>query len=682
MSDISNFTPLWGVWEIESTIGEGNFGKVYKAVRHEFGRTYHCAIKHIPLPKSDAEVKQFLNEQLSDDKSIASDYYRDIVEDINNEIGIMHSLRGNTNVVAYEDHLIVPKSDGVGYDIFIRMELLTELSERVKQSAFTQVDVVKMGVDICTALEICAAKNLIHRDIKPQNIFINGEGNFKLGDFGVSRQLEKTTSGLSKKGTMQYMAPEVYKGQDYGANVDLYSLGLLMYRLLNGNRLPFLPLAPTPVRYDDSDKALAKRMQGQELPAPAFADESLTKIILKMCAYDRNERYRTATEAKAELIQSTSVQPKVVPIVDPIGDISLTNDALPASEEPVNIESNDMFDNDNEKTTGLFNEIPPVVQNQGTLTNEESSDAAPSRFVAQAGDFTLSDENGNVITPEQMKKRIQEQKDAPSEPPATPAPFDDEGEKTVGVFTEIPPATPFNDDSEKTVGVFKSVPPVVQTSQPKPVLPQTNNPVFRYSNGSVLGTPGQLAGFSVTIEETGLLMYRAYDVAFNDVGPQRSCALSGRCIQEIKNAINLHKQRISQLPSQINKGSVDGRGYTLVFSDYSVSGHNLGMGGSFLNNPAHPAYQGALAEQFVLGIFNMVAKCLLTEGVQLTLSNCFLSQTSVSGAYLGQYIPPYPKSDTALHVVLAIFTWGIGNLIYWAVISDKQAKWKQRYGNR
>jgi len=306
MSSINSFTPLWGVWEIESTLGEGSFGKVYKAVREEFGRRYECAIKHISLPQNDAEVKQLLDEQMSNDISIASDYYRQIVEDIVNEIEIMHTLRGNTNIVAYEDHLILPKKSGIGYDIFIRMELLKELSERGKEGELTEGDVVKLGIDVCTALEVCAAKNLIHRDIKPQNIFINAEGHYKLGDFGISRQLEKTTGGLSKKGTYLYMAPEVYRGLEYGANVDIYSLGLLMYRLLNGNRLPFLPLPPAPVRYDDNEKALARRINGEEMPAPAFASEALAKIILNMCTYNRDDRHKTASEVKNELLSISS----------------------------------------------------------------------------------------------------------------------------------------------------------------------------------------------------------------------------------------------------------------------------------------------------------------------------------------------------------------------------------------
>jgi|GEM_PF-3913251 len=392
MSDIKEFTPLWGNWETESLIGEGSFGKVYKATRKDFGRIYHSAIKHISLPQSDAEVKRLLEDHMSDNQDLASNYYKQIVEDINNEIAIMHSLQGNTNIVTYEDHLIIPKTNGIGYDIFIRMELLVGLSERVKQSEFTEDDAVRMGTDILTALEVCAAKSLIHRDIKPQNVFVNPEGRYKLGDFGISRQLEKTTSGLSKKGTYSYMAPEVYKGQDYGANVDIYSLGLLMYRLLNGNRLPFLPLAPNPVRYDDNEKALARRMTGEDMPAPAFASKRFSGIILKMCAFDRDERYKTATEAKNDLLHIVKGSLKTIPMVAPVGTDSLTDEPAPSSSlktksavsaddtQTVKAATTDGTQS-NEKTASMFTGVSYAPPNSNQM-KQVTPKAVPAMVVA------------------------------------------------------------------------------------------------------------------------------------------------------------------------------------------------------------------------------------------------------------------------------------------------------------
>ena len=83
-----------------------------------------------------------------------------------------------------------------------------------------------MGQDILTALEFCHAQHLIHRDIKPSNIFVTPFGEYKLGDFGISREVERTNATLSQKGTKSYMAPEMILGEKYGKDVDLYALGL------------------------------------------------------------------------------------------------------------------------------------------------------------------------------------------------------------------------------------------------------------------------------------------------------------------------------------------------------------------------------------------------------------------------------------------------------------------------
>ena len=119
---------------------------------------------------------------------------------------------------------------------------------------------------------------MIHRDIKPENIFVNADGQFKLGDFGVARTAEKTMGGMSKKCTENYMAPEVYHGRPYGASVDVYSLGLVLYRFMNKNRLPFLPPAPKDIMFSDRENALVRRMRGDALPYPVDAGEGFAKI--------------------------------------------------------------------------------------------------------------------------------------------------------------------------------------------------------------------------------------------------------------------------------------------------------------------------------------------------------------------------------------------------------------------
>jgi serine/threonine protein kinase len=299
MTDIKQYDPLWGSWHVDSLIGEGSFGKVYKIRKEEFGKAYYSAVKIISIPQSEADLRQMRSEGLDD--ASARSYFHAFVADIIQEIDLMSAFRGNSNIVSFEDHKVIEKKEGIGWDILIRMELLTSLSEHVTNKALSKDEILKLGIHICRALELCALKNTIHRDIKPDNIFVSEYGEYKLGDFGIARQIERTMSGLSKKGTYTYMAPEVFKGDEYGASVDMYSLGIVMYRFLNQNRTPFLPDFPAPITPRDRDEAMQRRMKGEALPSISGIDPSLSAIVLKACAYDRRTRFASATEMKEAL---------------------------------------------------------------------------------------------------------------------------------------------------------------------------------------------------------------------------------------------------------------------------------------------------------------------------------------------------------------------------------------------
>jgi serine/threonine protein kinase len=85
----------------------------------------------------------------------------------------MESLKGIQNIVSVEDYKVIEKTDTIGWDIYIRMELLVPFNTYICDKVLTEEEVIKLGCDICTALEICGQRNIIHRDIKPENIFIN-----------------------------------------------------------------------------------------------------------------------------------------------------------------------------------------------------------------------------------------------------------------------------------------------------------------------------------------------------------------------------------------------------------------------------------------------------------------------------------------------------------------------------
>ena len=336
---------IWRGWKVDKFLGQGSFGKVYKIVREDFGHTYEAAMKVIEIPQNQSEVEMAMNDGMTGES--VTEYFKSMVEDIVEEFTVMSKLKGNSNIVSYEDHEVVRKEDGFGWEIYIRMELLTPLFKYLEDNPLKVKDVIQLGIDMCKALESCQQCNIIHRDIKPENIFVSSMGTFKLGDLGIARQLEKTSSGLSKKGTYTYMAPEVYKGLSYNSTVDIYSLGIVLYRFLNNNRTPFMPPAPQLIRYSDKETANVLRLSGKEMPSPCNADGRLAEIVLKACAYNPKERYESPYAMRQEL-QTVLYSAEERPLAYPKGDI-LSNDKNEYVTDNISISHNE-----EDKTSYLF----------------------------------------------------------------------------------------------------------------------------------------------------------------------------------------------------------------------------------------------------------------------------------------------------------------------------------------
>ena len=290
---------VWPEWELIEKIGEGSFGKVYKAKRTERGRSFYSAIKIISIPASKGELDSVRSEMNNEQST--REYFRNLVEDCIQEIYTMEHFCGNSHVVSFEDFKVVEYLDEIGWDISIRMEYLTSFMDYCTGKELTEKEVIKLGCDLAMALIYCRKLNIIHRDVKPENIFVSRFGDFKLGDFGIAREQAHTMSNMSKKGTYSYMAPEIYKGEKYDSSIDIYSLGIVLYKLMNQNRLPFLSLDKQLITYRDKENALARRMAGEKMPAPVNASAAFSHIILKACAYEPGKRYRKPEDMLRDL---------------------------------------------------------------------------------------------------------------------------------------------------------------------------------------------------------------------------------------------------------------------------------------------------------------------------------------------------------------------------------------------
>lgn len=309
----SELHDIWPEWHVLRWLGGGTFGDVYHIWREHFNVRVDSALKVIRIP--------ITNEETGFKRAFS------------NEVRIMELLRGAPNVVSIEDFyyrretahkengageaeekrinqiqnsdLTMPLSctGGYGY-LYVRMELLNSFRDYQKQKKeFSVQEILKLGMDVCNALMYCEERHIIHRDIKPANLFIDQFGNFKVGDFGVSRITETVhqANTMTGTGTVTYMAPEVFAGERYNNTVDIYALGLILYQLLNGDRLPFLPSHPSRYSIQDLDKANYRRFFGEEVPPIQGIDPNLDRLIRKAISFRPEDRYPAAKDFHREL---------------------------------------------------------------------------------------------------------------------------------------------------------------------------------------------------------------------------------------------------------------------------------------------------------------------------------------------------------------------------------------------
>ena len=300
---MGKYLSFWPEWTVEEKIGKGSYGTVYKIRKSTGGSSdtdIYSALKVLYIMADDSEIHSYKAQGMN--KVSIRKLLENDVKAIENEIRVMISLASAAGIVTIEDYHISEMRDRIGWEVYIRMELLESLpayTERV--GTFTREEALKMGLDLCDALTACENVHIIHRDIKPANIFRNRFGQYKLGDFGVAKQMEGTNSAATRVGTPSFEAPEIFINQKYDHTVDIYGLGMVLYTVLNQGRKPFYPPYPEELTRENMQAALERRLKGDKLPPVAGMDPELYAIIEKACAFQASGRYQSAAEMKDDL---------------------------------------------------------------------------------------------------------------------------------------------------------------------------------------------------------------------------------------------------------------------------------------------------------------------------------------------------------------------------------------------
>lgn len=277
MEYLKQFEPFFDSWVLDEQIGEGSQSKVYRI--HSGDQMAAMRVTYISLPNA-----------VSTDEETRRNYARSRVQEEKNTF--------NTVISLFKDHpnIVQHKKCEVKYQecdayIFEMLELLHPLKEKMS-AGISEVDVVRLGINICSALKECHKHNLIHRDIKPGNIYYDNE-QYKLGDFSIATSHAKP--GVA--GSYSTMAPEVLRGEEYDYRADIYSLGMTLYLLLNDGKMPFS---------DFAEESAWERASGSKLPEVSSASKQLMSIVLKACEFNPNDRYKSASTLMVALKKVTA----------------------------------------------------------------------------------------------------------------------------------------------------------------------------------------------------------------------------------------------------------------------------------------------------------------------------------------------------------------------------------------
>ena len=413
-------------WKVTSFVGEDNGCEVYKVSRKIDKNTAQNAIlRHAFVGKSN--------------------YTDEHAEYFTEEADFIESVKELDGVSNYLDVYVQDNQNKETCDLYIFTEELTSLEELMKTKTFAEDEVVDFGIQMSSLLETLETKNIFHGNISPKNIFVTADGKYKIGGF---------TDFEGKIDDKSYIAPEVFRQENVDYTTDIYSVGIIMYAMCNGGKIPFENDSC------DRDSACKERFSGKAVTAPSEGNEKLKSVIVIACQPDNANRWKNASNIKNAL---TSIKTEIgtsspVPNPDVVVPESTDFDGNVFEEydydefedtEPT--EPQDNFDAKDEvqtvEDTVLDNEFGEAEQLSidGVLNQEEPLPVAENASV-EAEDTAESDENDD-----EGGFEVVDVTDAVDEPENSEIKTNEVSEEKQPEFEDISSVSSEDDKKEQTV---------------------------------------------------------------------------------------------------------------------------------------------------------------------------------------------------------------------------------------
>ena len=306
-------------------------------------------VKIISLPATQSKLDALLLAGAFTDHESALAYFKELADGVVEEAALLQKLSRHEGFLAFENWQLMPMDEGeTGFDIYLLSQYRPTLEGILQNNEMTHLQAINLGLDLCAALSASRRYGHLYSNLRPSNIYLYNEREFRIGDLGFLSLESLPYTSLPDKYRSDYTPPEINDAfSTLNDTMDTYAVGLILYQAYNDGRLPVV---------------------GMALNAPRHADSALAEIILKACAADPAERWQDPVQmgqALANYMQSDSVND--TPIVPPPAEEEI--------EEPEPI----FPDEDTEPSTAdilaevddALESAPPIVP--APQTNEESA---------------------------------------------------------------------------------------------------------------------------------------------------------------------------------------------------------------------------------------------------------------------------------------------------------------------
>lgn len=328
MSEVKLISPLLDNFIVGEPISAHDGVRCCPAMRNGTDEKY--IVKIISIPASRTQLDALLLTGAYPDEQSALKYFGELAGEIENEVQAIAKLARIEGFMPFEGCQVVPMDGGVGYEVYLLSTYRRTLTKQFAREPMTHLRAMNLGLDLCASLAVSRHAGYLYTDLKPSNIYLTDDKEFRIGDLGFVRLDSLTYASLPDKYRSEYTAPELTDSfASLNTTIDIYAVGLILYQAYNNGVLP--------VRGAD----------GTIVP-PEFADYEMAEIILKACAQNPADRWQDPVLMGQALVSymqrnganDTPIVPVPVAVVaDVVETAEVTADTF-QEENPIAAEAN------------------------------------------------------------------------------------------------------------------------------------------------------------------------------------------------------------------------------------------------------------------------------------------------------------------------------------------------------